>query len=388
MLKLLALAILLILLKLRIVSWGTTVDPNDPTKRMPIDLKKLPWKKFVVFFIAFKLTFLIIAFSTSAFYLNRYINAFESKSGASRHEVYSLILRGIERTPTLTNGRKNILILGTDELSNRAGDPVFTDTIMLLSLHVESGELSTVSLPRDLWSPEYQTKINSLYFYGQERYPERPEQFTQEVIEQIAEVEIHHTIVLTLDQVADIIDILGGIEVEIAQGFVDEQFPRSDVDIRTETDPSILYETVRFDSGLEVMSGERALKYIRSRKSSDLTAGTDDARSQRQQQVIASLIKKISTPSILRHPERVGRLYEYYSSNFSQSLPMEELISIANMLRMDIQNIRFSSNTLSIETEEQSGVISHPPINKYNQWVYEISDQEAFITEVHSKLNL
>src|SRR5690606_5444839 len=97
---------------------------------------------------------------------------------------------------------------------------------------------------------------------------------------------------------------------------------------------------------------------------------------------------ELSSSALLRQPDKIGRLYAYYTMHFSNTLPMVELVSIGNLLRLDIQNIRFNSNTLSIETEDTPGVISHPPINKYNQWVYEIEDQEAFVTEVHTKLKL
>ena len=53
----------------------------------------------------------------------------------------------------------------------------------------------------------------------------------------------------------------------------------------------IFSETVVFTEGEETMTGEQALKYMRSRKSGS-DQGTDLARGQRQQQVLEALVKR------------------------------------------------------------------------------------------------
>lgn len=333
-------------------------------------------------FILLILTVLLV------FAANHYFTQFVTAAQISRSDFFTQIQTALRQSPEQTDGRVNVLVLGTDSLANRAGDPVLTDTMMLMSVNLDTGELRTLSLPRDLWSKEYQTKINALYHYGTERYPQSPEDFSTQVIESMTGVVLHHTLVVSMDSVAALIDTLGGVDVEVKMGFVDTQFPRTNVDIRRETDPNVLYETVEFITGSEHMSGDRALKFMRSRKSADMSQGTDDARSQRQQQLIAAVIQKISDPQIIRKPRLLGELYRWYSENFEQQLPISEVLSLANQLRTKLTALSFSPAQLSIETEESPGVIVHPPVEKYQQWVYEVNDTEMFQQEIRLKLDL
>lgn len=293
------------------------------------------------------------------------------------------------RTPVKKQSdHKNILILGTDAIANRDGDPVLTDTIMLLSIDLKNGELKALSLPRDLWSEEYQTKINSLYEYGKEKTPEKPEQFPTEVIQELTNVPIHHTIVLSLDQLKELIDILAGVSVEITEGFVDDQFPRTEVNIRTERDPAKLYERVEFKTGSELMSGDRALKYVRSRHSSQLTQGTDNARSLRQQQIINAILKKARDSGTIKNPVTLGKIYDWYIRHFSKEISTEELITIIRILKQKVLTLSLEPQLLSFEQGNQKGVITHPPESKYRQWVYEVKNREEFQKEISQKLGL
>ena len=346
------------------------------------------WKKILVAAVVFVLLLLMGSFFVAYSFAEQYLQKFESTAKKPASAVYQQIQQGLKSSVFSQQNTFTMLLLGTDQVANRMGDPVLTDTMMILNLNLESGQLSAISYPRDLWNAEYKTKINALYQYGFERYPNRPEQFPKQVIEQISGVEMDRTMVLRLDQVSELIDILGGVEINVPEAFVDEQFPRDDVDIRFETDPTKLYEKIEFVKGPQKMSGERSLKYIRSRKSANLDEGTDDARAKRQQQVISALIKKISQPTLVKQPELIGKLYHFYDLNFSQQISLIELIEIANRLRTKLQHIAFDPSSLSIQTEEEDGVITHPPVAKYGQWVYEIVDEEKFQTEVREKLHV
>lgn len=322
------------------------------------------------------------------FKIHQYVNAFTTAGNTSVSEVVKIAREGWETQPKMEDSRVNILLLGTDEVANRVDDPVLTDTLMLLSLDTTSGKLSALNLPRDLWIPEYQTKINALYWYGRDHNPEHPEQFTQQVVQDLTQVPIHYTVVVSLDTVAEVIDALGGLNVNVFAGFTDEFFPRGDVDIRTEKDPAKLYQTVVFTQGIEKMTGERALQYMRSRKSQNIETGTDDARSIRQQQVIGSLMERLKDQQLLKDPATLGRLFSIYNTAINNYFPMTDAIGLGKLIRSDIYDLEFSPSTLSIQSPISQGVIIHPPVNKYDQWVYEVWDLEAFRFEVSEHLNL
>lgn len=361
-------------------SYNTKVQKASPRKRIFYIFIQI-W--LVVFFLAMIATVFVVGL-----FYNTWWYKFKQTSQLSEQSALELIKTGLKTPVKQTNGRKNILLLGTDVLSNRVGDPVLTDTIILFSLNLENGEFTAISLPRDLWSVEYKTKINSLYEYGKDRFPGEPQRFPKEVIENLTGVTVHNTIVLSLDQLKELIDDLGGVSVTVPEGFVDEAFPRTDVDIRTEHDPKKLYQRVEFTQGVETMNGERALQFVRSRHSTQQDQGTDNARSLRQQSVINAIIAKLRDRSTLQDPVILGKIFDWYYRNFQSELSVEELIQIGYLLQEQLTKISITPQTLSFELDGKTGVITHPAIGKYNQWVYEIKNDQEFKQEVKQKLKL
>lgn len=336
-----------------------------------------------VLFVAIMLGFTALAIGGWAY--GQY-QQFTTSAQTSTSELLANAYAGWRKTPAQTNGRQNILILGLDALPTRGEAPGLTDTIILASLDLTTGSINAISFPRDLWHPEYLTRINALYFYGQERNPAKPYAFPETVMSEWTQLPIHHTIVLTLDQVAELINMVGGITIDVQEGFTDDLFPRPDVDVTVVRDPAILYKTVTFEAGVQEMTGERALEYIRSRKSEGDTGG-DGARSQRQQQVIAALLSKVTQPQTLANPTRAGQLYHYYQTNFNQYLPLPEAIAIAKKLWPVRQDVSFIGHSLSIYPENPDGVLVHPPLAQYGgQWLYTVRNTEAFQQEIKQAL--
>jgi LCP family protein required for cell wall assembly len=329
----------------------------------------------------------ITAFGVGIWGFNK-LNNFTKTADTSIAELKTTLKTGWNTQATHTDYKKNILLLGVDSLESRPGSPALTDTVMILSLNLKSGEISRISLPRDLWSEDYKTRINALYFYGQDKYPERPEQFAEEVVEDLTGVDVHHTIVISIESVTEIIDILGGIEIDVEHGFTDTQFPRSDVDVTKIFDPEKLYQTISFDKGIQKMDGERVQQFIRSRKSEN-DEGDDIARSERQQLVLYSILQTITNFDLLKNTETLAELYKYYNANFSQQFSVKEGISSIKAILPVRENLSFISNSISIYPEDKFGVITNPPTYKYSgEWVYEIRDRYAFRDEILEKLNI
>ncbi len=322
----------------------------------------------------------------------RQYKQFTNNAELENKEVLALARSAIKGSFQQVANDKNLtlLLLGTDETANREHLPPLTDTMILLNYRNGSNTINSVSLPRDLWNQPYQTKINALYTYGLDRNPSQPDEFPKQVLEEMTGVQVDYTFIISLEQLAELIDIVGGIEVNIEQGFTDKEFPRSDVDIKTEHDPKKLYETVTFKAGVEQMDGERALKFIRSRHSND-DQGTDIARSQRQQQVLNSLIDKISDKqSLLLNPGTLGKLYKFYQDNLSQYLSTKELAILFYSIRGQLAGITFTNHSLPISPDNKEGVIYHPqPAPAWqNQWVYLVKDDSLFKDFIQTKLEL
>ena len=309
--------------------------------------------------------------------INKY-HSFLSAANLTHQEITSILKQVDYRRQ---NTAITFLILGIDSVANRDDDPQLSDTIILLELDFKNNQIKLLSLPRDLWSDNYQTKINALYHYGQEKYPDNPEKFSAEVIAELTGVPINYTLAVNLNQLGELIDLIDGIELDVPRGFTDTKFPRDDVDIRTISDPNILYETISFTTGLQTMDGDTALKYIRSRHSDNLTTGTDVDRSQRQQQVISAIFNQITEPwQYWHHPEKAGLLVNYYLENFGETLPLATLLELIKLIGPNINQLSLIPVGLTFYPDDPSGLIENPKnLRPYqNQWVYLIRDEDLF----------
>ena len=316
----------------------------------------------------------------------RYFSQFSEASGLSWTNSRQLLAQSLAIKPLATGQQKTILLLGTDSLATRGDVPPLTDTIQLISVNLGSGQVHSLSLPRDIYSSAYQTKINALYAYGFDYIPDKPELFPQQVVSELTDRTIQHTLVISLDQLGELIELVGGVEIDVPTGFVDEQFPKTDVNIATETDPNLLYERVEFLAGPQLMTSDRALKYIRSRHAEG-DAGTDLSRSARQQQVIEALLTKLMSLKTFLSPVTAGSLFKYYQTNFERYVSVQEVIATALVLVDKRNQIEFIPQQLSIYPENPEGVLVNPPEERYDgQWVYEIRDLSAFQTEVKELL--
>jgi anionic cell wall polymer biosynthesis LytR-Cps2A-Psr (LCP) family protein len=337
------------------------------TPRHPL-LRAALWFTFLVLSLVFWTAVLtgVIAFKTYR-YASAQWELFSSESGVSFSELKSLIKQGVQDAQTNPKERITILLLGVDTLAGRPDEGILTDSIVLASVSTQTGTIDMISIPRDLWIEEYRTKINAFLYYGRDKYPNHPEQYTKEVVEQITGVTIDHTIVLDMNTVAAFVDTLGYVEIEVPQAFTDTQFPRPGVDVAVERDPEVLYMTVTFDQGKQKMDGARVLEYIRSRKSENAEEGSDDARSLRQQQVILALTERVKNIAFSLDMKTAGRLYKMYDITYGEIIPIPTAISYGYQMKNSVTDLKFQSHTVL-------DLLKVPPITKHKQWVYEPSD--------------
>lgn len=304
----------------------------------------------------------------------RYVHTVSLHAGVGIKSLLETGKVGWQTSVPTTNGRENILILGVDTLGNRDSSAINTDTIMVASLGLKDGVATTFSIPRDLYLMDEKAKINSLYGLALKDKNPRPQERTARAVQKLTGLTIHHTVVLEMNELGKLIDALGGIDVTIDRTFTDERFPREDVDVTTEHDPAKLYKTASFQAGVQHLDGQRALEFIRSRHSSDPQEGTDDARSLRQQHVIAAFITRLSDRSIPRNPAYVGDLLHLYKQDFSQYIPLEEVIALGKTFLQTKHLPTLRSQHFAIDGVEKNPVLYHPTRFVNGQWVYLLSD--------------
>jgi LCP family protein required for cell wall assembly len=202
--------------------------------------------------------------------------------------------------------RTNILILGKGGEGHEAPD--LTDTIMFAS--VGQSDVALISLPRDIWIPGLRTKLNSVYYWGNKKQPDGGIILAKASVEEIVGVPVHYAMVIDFTGFKKIIDILGGIEVDVETTFKDEKYPipgRENDLCEGDSEYRCRYETLSFTQGRQVMDGETALKFVRSRNAEG-DEGTDFARAARQQKVISAIKDKVLNRKILFSPRKLLEL--------------------------------------------------------------------------------
>ncbi|MDO5561908.1 MAG: LCP family protein [bacterium] len=309
-------------------------------------------------------------------------------------EKFKEMLDAAVNLPTKsTDGKTNFLLLGTDTLEYRASDYPLTDTIMLGSLDLASGTLNLLSLPRDIYLPEINKKINAIYpsFY-QESSTSALAQTTSKISE-LTEIPIHYSAVINMADLADFLDLIGGVQVTIDNSFTDHQFPREGVDVTTVTDPAILYETVSFASGEAQLNAVQALQFMRSRHG-DGNEGNDYARSRRQQKVLTAVASQV----IARLKQELsnldftflGQLYQFYQERYQEQIPFEELLALGRDYLLANKQLTMQSHSLAISPGEAGASLQEVEASwrNGNQWSLSIINRPALLQEIKNKLAL
>lgn len=277
----------------------------------------LTWKSYLI---------IVGTALTSIFILNK------ARSGMDMNPI-SIVSNVAAANVKETDGRTNILILGSDKRNydaNYTGG--LTDTILVASIGHVDNDVVLISIPRDLWvqnSQGYHTKINEVYFnetynykaLHREEYKFGKSTEIQSIMEKVLGIPIHYYALVNFDLFKDAIDLLGGITVDVEKTFTDTNYPVPGKENGTDSER---YETVHFEAGTQLMDGETALKYVRSRKGNN-DEGTDFARSKRQQKAIMAIKNKALALETLIDIQKVKDLYELYSKNVDTDMDLSTL---------------------------------------------------------------
>jgi len=261
------------------------------------------------------------------------------------------------------DGRVNVLILGKSGAGHAGGD--LTDTMILVSLSLNNKSVDLISIPRDIWIPEIRAKINSAYYWGKEK----PEfggglPFVKEITQKIVGEPINYALVLDFSSFKDIVDALGGVNINVANSFTDNLYPiegREEDTCSGDKELKCRYETLHFVQGKQFMDGETALKYVRSRNG-DNNENTDIAREARQQKVISAIKDKFLSFDVLLNPLKLFRLWKIVGSSIETDLDFPKMLTLGRELLTFRGNIH--SSTIP------DGILISPPKNQTYDYQY------------------
>jgi LCP family protein required for cell wall assembly len=261
-------------------------------------------------------------------------------------------------------GRTNILILGKGGQGHEASN--LTDSIIFASVSHPNSGISLFSLPRDIWIPAIRAKINSAYYWGKQKEEGGGLILAKSTVEEIVGVPVHYGMVVDFSGFIKIVDVVGGVEVDVERGFVDEKYPipgrENDL---CDGDPvfACRYETIKFEEGKQVMNGDTALKFVRSRNAEG-REGTDLARAARQQKVLLAIRQKVLTPGVLVSPKKLLAIWNVVKDSVETDISASQG---AILLRRALAG-RGKFQTYVLDEE----LLTNPPISPRwdNQYVF------------------
>ncbi|WP_328465639.1 LCP family protein [Streptomyces sp. NBC_00448] len=207
---------------------------------------------------------------------------------------------GISGERPASGDGQNILLIGSDSraganrrLGGGKGTVGRSDTTLLLHVYADRRHAVGVSIPRDTlvdippcllpdgrWSaPQKSTMFNGAFATG--LTADGNPACTQNTVEHLTGLRVDHTVVVDFAGFAAMTAAVGGVQVCLPQDVY-----QKDLSPGRATRGALL-----FHQGLQTVSGQRALDYVRIRHG--IGDGSDIGRMKRQQAFLASLFKKV-----------------------------------------------------------------------------------------------
>lgn len=255
--------------------------------------------------------------------------------------VFKFIIPGIFHKTTglkLATNRVNILLLGIG--GGTHDGPNLTDTIIFASLDPLKNKVTLVSIPRDLWVPDLQGKINTAYAIGEQKQNGGGLLLAKAAVQKIVGQPIDYGVRVDFSGFVKAVDLLGGIDIDVERSFDDYEYPAEgkeddpcghseDELLSLATASSQLdafpcrYIHLHFNKGKQHMNGTTALRYVRSRHALG-PEGTDFARSKRQQKVIEAVRNKVLSVDTFLNPSKMVSLYNVLKDSVDTDIKQED----------------------------------------------------------------
>jgi LCP family protein required for cell wall assembly len=195
---------------------------------------------------------------------------------------------------------------------------------MLLTLDQQTDTAGMLSLPRDLFVPipgfDMNAKINTAYTFGeQKRYPGGGPQLAKDTVSNFVGQPVNYFVRVNFHGFVELIDLIGGVDVNVAKTIHDEEYPTPDYGV----------ETFHLEAGPQHLDGETALKYVRTRHTD-----SDFGRARRQQDLLRAVLDKVRQanmwPTLLA---QAPTLVYTMRSSISTDMEMATQLSLANYIR-------------------------------------------------------
>ena len=236
----------------------------------------------------------------------------------------------------------NILLVGQD--SRPGEESKLADSIILLTLNKETKTLTATSFLRDSYVKlpnNYRghtcgwNRINTAYALGYGWFGDAGAMDMLNVtIQNNFGIEIDGNVEVSFDSFTEVVDYLGGLELDLSQEETDYLNTQSE-----------LYGTRHLEAGPNVLTGEEALWYARMRHMN--ATDNDFKRANRQRMIIEKVLNDCKTMSVLE----LNKLLDTALPMVTTNITPEDMKMYISELLPYIFEVEFVSNQCPAEVE-------------------------------------
>lgn len=271
------------------------------------------------------------------------------------------------------NGRVNILLFGTEGWyadDQRYDGASLTDSMIVITIDQDSGDVKAISLPRDLKMDKPCTgtgKLNEAYWCkyspalrkgtsadDKKKYEKEGSSNLAREAENITGLSIQYKVHVNWQAVVQVIDAIGGVDVVFTYG--DQKWDGEEIAIKT-TDKRGLAEIkwnyqgydFKYDNGkVYHLNGKQALAVARARNARGGygASGGNFSRETFQQRIIEAAIKKARSKNLTSDIVAVMKIKDAVGDNIRTTFKDDEIKSALKLL--DNANIN-KIDTVSLE---------------------------------------
>ena len=277
------------------VPLSSTSRPSTQPKRAPGAPKRRRWGLWAVLAVV---GLLLLAVLWGALGYRAFASGVDEANARLPRNAKAQLAK---RDRSLLSEPTTVLVIGTDG-GRRPGraDANRSDSLLLLHLDPGTHRISYLSIPRDLRVeiPGYgSSKINAANQMGGPA-------LTLATVKALTGLPIDHVVVVDFDGFEELIDAIGGIEVNVPKAILSNRF-----DCPYKPKRCADWKGWRFEKGVQHMDGRRALVYSRIRTNQLDPSDSDITRGNRQQIVADAVGSEVASfGTFLRLPFMGGDL--------------------------------------------------------------------------------
>jgi LCP family protein required for cell wall assembly len=195
----------------------------------------------------------------------------------------------------------SVLMLGVDEREDDAGR---SDTIIVMTVNPNDKSSKMVSIPRDTYTEIIgkgsMDKINHAYAFG-------GIEMSMETVENLLDIPIDYVLQINMEGFEDIVDAVGGVQVNNTLDFSVDQF--------------------NYPKGNITLDGKEALSYVRMRYGDP---NGDFGRQDRQKQVIQGVMREgASVRSLVNYRS----IFDALGDNVQTNMTFDEMMDVQKNYR-------------------------------------------------------